>query len=367
MSNPRAQLAAINALPLPERVRILHLSGDQERAISQSQLRQLLPAQVELVSGPGCPATLCPAEDIYQAIRLAIEHPVTLLTDESLLSMPGPFGIDGPASLAEARAVGADVRTVAAPVEAVMQARKMPDRDIVLFLAGFENLLAPLAGLLLEGFPDNLSLLLSGQRVESLFDGDRGQSPVNFDGLLLPGNHCALSGVTRWERIAANIQRPAVVAGYSASGLLVALTALLQKVVGGSAEVVNRFQSVARADGNAMARQRLAQVFKTVDGRLRGRNREPSSRYRLRSTFADHDAEVRYPDYRPLVGEAAEFAPGCACHKVAYGGLVPTACSAFRDSCRPTSPIGPCMASVDGVCRIQINAGSAPLRAVVAH
>jgi hydrogenase expression/formation protein HypD len=366
MSNPRTRLAAINALPLPERVRVLHLSGDQERAIAQSRLRELLPPQVELVAGPGCAATVCPAEDIHQAIRLAVQHPVTLLTDETLLSIPGPQSCDGPGSLAEAQAAGADVRAVTAPVEAIVLARERPDRDHILFLAGFETLLVPLAGLLLQGMPANLSLLLCGRRVESLLEDGVVLPRRGFDALLLPGNHCALLGLAGWERLASALQRPAAVAGYSASGLLAALEVLLQRIAEGGAGVINRFQSIARHPANPVALARLSRVFGRFDGRWRGVGRVPASGYRLAPEFAAHDADCRYPDYRLEVERQDEFAVDCACQAIVYGTLAPSACTAYRRACRPGGPVGPCMASPDGTCRIQSTAEAPRFRSVVA-
>jgi hydrogenase expression/formation protein HypD len=365
MSNPRARLAAINALPLPERVRILHLSGDQERAISQSQLRRLLPPQVELLAGPGCAATVCPSEDIQQAVQLAMVQGVTLLTDEALLRIPGPIGADVPRSLAEAQATGADIRTVSAPIEAVVLAREMPGREVVLFLAGFETLLVPLAGQLLEGLPENLSLLLCGRRVESLLEESAWSPLADFDALILPGNHCALLGVAGWERLAAALGKPAVVAGYSASGLLVALEALLAMVAEGGHGVINRFQSLARDRANPAAEACLSQVFERVGGRWRGNDRVIASAYRLRPAFARHDADRRFPNYRPQVGVGQDFDRGCQCRAVTYSGLAPTACAAFRGTCRPGRPVGPCMASVDGTCRIQSTAAAPSLRFAV--
>ena len=155
MSSPQQWLDAIHKVPLDRALRILHLSGDQERVINQSGLRKVLPAEVELIAGPGCPASICPGGDVYQAVRLAQDHDVTLAVDESLFSVPAPTGLSGARSLADAQRLGADVRVIAAPIEAVLLATAAPEKQVVLFVAGFETLLAPLAGMLLAagGWP----------------------------------------------------------------------------------------------------------------------------------------------------------------------------------------------------------------------
>ena len=193
-NSPRALLAAIEALPLPGPVRILNLCGDQERVIALSGMRRALPEQVRLLSGPGCAASICPAAELYQAIRLTERHPVTLLVADNMLRLPLGGYVEGPRSLLEARNGGADVRLISAPVEAVLIAQAEPQREMVLFAAGFETLLAPLAGMVLEGLPDNLSLLLCGRRVEPLFEHALVRTDPGFDALLLPGNRCAVTG-----------------------------------------------------------------------------------------------------------------------------------------------------------------------------
>ncbi|MCB1792463.1 MAG: hydrogenase formation protein HypD, partial [Gammaproteobacteria bacterium] len=170
MSGIREALGAIESLQLERRVRVLHVCGDQERVIELSGLRRQLPDFIDVVSGPGCAASVCPEADVYQALQLVQRHPVTLLVGENLLRLPLNSAGDGPRSLADAMSRGQDIQAVATPIEAVMAAREKPWREMVYFVAGFETLLGPLAGMVLEGLPDNLSLLLCGRRAEPLVD-----------------------------------------------------------------------------------------------------------------------------------------------------------------------------------------------------
>lgn len=352
MFGVQSSLEAIHALPLTGNVRVLHLSADQERVIALSQLRELLPEQVRLLAGPGSGGSLCPAADIYQAIRLCAEHDVTLMVEEDLLAVPGPRSLAGPLSLAEAQVAGADVRVISAPVEAVLYAAQHPERDTVLFTAGFETLLAPLAGMLLEGIPNNLSLLLCGRRAQALLQHATPDQLAHYDGLLLPGNRSSLLGVQAWEEVAQLSQRPAVVAGYTAQAVLNGLQALLGAIIDGDVGIQNHYRPMVRHKGNPLALHRLHSVFYIGDGGWRGIGSIADSAYQLRSEYAQHDANRRYPDYRDAVLTAPEFHSDCDCAAVISARHTPSSCSGFNQGCAPDSPAGPCMGASDGTCRI---------------
>lgn len=354
MSTPREMLAAIAALPLEGPVRVLNLSADQERVIAWSGLRQVLPSTVRLLSGPGSAASLCPQADLYQAIQLACRHPVTLLTLDGLQRVPLAQRLPGPNSLAEAAASGADVRELSAPLQAVTAAQAEPGREMVLFVAGFETLLAPLAGMILEGLPPNLSLLVCGRRVEPLVEDLLRHGETGFEALLLPGNRCAVTGTAAWERLVRGHRVPSAVAGYTVAGILSALHGLLQQFLSGEARLDNCYRALARPGGQAAARDWLRRVFQRTDGRWRGVGSIPGSALRLRARFAGLDADRRYPDYRGDLTEGqAEMPVGCDCAAVLIGRKDPSECARFEDGCRAASPYGPCMASEDGTCSLR--------------
>lgn len=352
------RLDAIHAMPLEQRVRVMHLSGDQERVINQSGLRRVLPPNVELIAGPGCSASICPGSDVYQAVRLAQDHDVTLAVDESLLSVPTPAGLSGAQSLADAQRLGADVRVITAPIEAVLLATAAPQKQVVLFVAGFETLLAPLAGMLLDGLPDNLSLLLCGRRVEPLVTERQQGALADFDALLLPGNRCSLVGLSDWASFATSRGKPVAVAGYTATALLVAIQALIESLAMGHAILSNCYQPFAKPGGNPTAQRRLAEVFELATGNWRGIGAVPLSGYSLRDRFAAADADQKFPDYRHFADGLSDFAEGCGCAGVISGNALPGACDEFGRTCRPEGPIGPCMASRDGTCYAQFFANS---------
>jgi hydrogenase expression/formation protein HypD len=352
MQTFNARLDAIHALPLTRKIRVLNVSADQERVIALAHLQDLLPENVELIAGPGSAASVCPATEVYQAVRLCMEHDVTLAVDEHLLFVPGPTGVDGPPSLAAAREAGADVRVVSAPVEAVQLAVQQPGREVVLFAAGFETLLAPLAGMLIEGLPDNLSMLLCGRRVQALLPAASVSQIGDFDAVLLPGNRGSLLGLEAWERVLAALDRPGVIAGYTAPAVLAALYPLLQAVLAGKTGISNCYRPMVKTAGNPVALQRLTRVFAVASGSWRGIGSFERSAYRLRGAYERYDADRRFPDYRPETVGALELRPDCDCAAVITGNQHPAGCGGFNKTCQPDRPSGPCMGALDGTCRI---------------
>lgn len=248
-------------------------------------------------------------------------------------------------------AAGADIVPVAAPIEAVLAARADPQRDMVFFVSGFETLLAPLAGMVLDGLPDNLSLLLCGRRAEPLIGDWLAANADRFDALLLPGNRCALTGTADWDRLSRTHAKPAAVAGYTAGNILSAVHAVLQQLSTGTAEVVNFYRTLARPEGSALARDQLERVFEPYAGDWRGFGVVDGTGFRLRHAYDVINADCRHPNYRGLLQAAGNAMPdGCECAAVLAGDKAPSACPLFASRCNPDTPFGPCMASEDGTC-----------------
>ncbi|MGZ5001126.1 MAG: hydrogenase formation protein HypD, partial [Methylomonas sp.] len=161
MHTAQEWLQKIHALPLPDKVRLMNVCGGHERSISMAGLRKALPSQIELIPGPGCPVCVCPEQDIYQAIQMALHEDIILVSFGDMLRVPVNVAKKEIRSLEQAKAAGADVRPIASPQEAVKIARAEPQKTVVFFAAGFETTIAPVAGMIAEGIPDNLLLLLS--------------------------------------------------------------------------------------------------------------------------------------------------------------------------------------------------------------
>jgi len=353
MSNAREWLERIRALPLERRVKILNVCGGHERAISSAGLRAALPALVEIIPGPGCPVCICPEEDIYEAIQLARHEELTLVAFGDMLRVPVNGPKREPRSLEQAKAAGADVRPIASPDEAARLARMLAPRPVVFLAAGFETTTAPVAAMLAAGAPANLYVLLSGRRtwpiVAQLFAAGR----PGFDGIVAPGHVATVMGPEEWQFVVDQYGFPAAVAGFTPDTLLAATYSVLRQLLEGRPFLDNCYPSAVRPGGNRLAQQLLAEVMEVVDANWRGIGMVPASGFALRDAYAAHDARRRFRSYAEASRKrAGEMPPGCECASVVLGKIYPNECPLYGAACHPHHPIGPCMVSDEGACRI---------------
>jgi hydrogenase expression/formation protein HypD len=263
-----------------------------------------------------------------------------------------------PRSLEQAKAAGGDIRPIASPTEAVRIAQQDPSRNVVFFAAGFETTTAPVAAMLAEGAPENLLVLLSGRltwpAVAMLLDS----GTPGFDALIAPGHVSTVMGPGEWAFVVDKHGIPAAVAGFRPDTLLAAMYSVLRQRKEGRLFLDNCYPEVVRPGGNAEARARLAEVMDVVDANWRGIGIIPKSGYVLRQAYAMHDAREVYRSYaddsRKRVGE---MPPGCDCANVVLGKLYPNQCRLYGLACTPRKPVGPCMVSDEGACRIWWSAG----------
>lgn len=351
-------LAKLRELDVSRPVRIMNVCGGHERAISVAGLRGALPENIELVPGPGCPVCICPEEDVYEAIQLALNEDITLVAFGDMLRVPVNVPRREPRSLEQARAAGADIRPIASPSDAVRIANDDPTRQVVFFAAGFETTTAPVAAMLAEGAPENLLVLLSGRLTWPAVAMLLNSGTPGFDCLIAPGHVSTVMGPEEWEFVPTQHGIPAAIAGFRADTLLAAMYSVLQQLYSGQPSLVNCYPEVVRPGGNATARQQLNSVMAVTDANWRGVGVIPDSGYSLRAEYAAHDARVVFPSYaddsRKRVGE---MPPGCDCAKVVLGKIYPNECRLYGRACNPRKPIGPCMVSDEGACRIWWSAG----------
>jgi len=351
-------LAALKNLGDGEPVRIMNVCGGHERSISVAGLRSLIPDHVELVPGPGCPVCICPEEDVYEAIQLALKEDITLVAFGDMLRVPVNAPKREPRSLEQAKAAGGNIRPIASPTEAVRIAREDPDRTVVFFAAGFETTTAPVAAMLAEGAPENLLVLLSGRltwpAVAMLLDSGK----PGFDALVAPGHVATVMGPEEWEFVVDKHDIPAAVAGFTPDSLLAAMYSVLRQLRDDRHFLDNCYPQVVREGGNPEARRQIERVMRVVDANWRGIGIIPQSGFALREEYSAHDARKRFKSYaddsRKRVGE---MPPGCDCAQVVLGKIYPNQCRLYGQACTPRKPIGPCMVSDEGACRIWWSAG----------
>ena len=355
-------LQKIRELQLPdEKIKIMNVCGGHERTISMAGLRKALPDCIELIPGPGCPVCVCPEEDVYDAIQLALHRDITLVAFGDMLRVPVNLPRREVRSLEQARAAGADIRPIASPQEAVDIAHRQPDKQIVFFAAGFETTTAPVAAMLKQGAPTNLALLLSGRRtwpaVKMLLDSE----DPGFDALIAPGHVSAVWGPEEWAQVPDGYGLPAAVAGFTAESMLAAIYSTLRQSLEGTAFLDNVYPEVVRPGGNPTARRCIEQTTFIDAAKWRGIGIIPQSGFCLRQEYQDHDARVRFPIADSAQRKrAGEMPQGCDCARVVLGKLYPSDCKVYGIACTPRTPVGPCMVSDEGACRIWWTAGLRP-------
>lgn len=346
-------LERIRALPLPDNIKVMNVCGGHERSITTAGLRKAIPSNIELVPGPGCPVCICPEEDIYEAIQLALREQVILVAYGDMLRVPVNAPKSEPRSLEQAKAAGADVRPIASPLEAASIAQANPQRTVVFLAAGFETTTAPAAALLAQGAPANLLFLMSGRRtwpaVKMLLDSGQ----PGFEALIAPGHVSTVMGPEEWEFVPRDHGLPTAVAGFAPESLLAALYSVLRQKIEGRCFLDNCYPSVVRPGGNPVAQRYIDATMDIVDGNWRGIGPIPASGYSLKAQYAAHDSRVQLPSYTEMARKrAGEMPPGCDCARVVLGRIYPNQCRLYGEACTPRHPIGPCMVSDEGACRI---------------
>ena len=346
-------LERIHALPQQGRVKIMNVCGGHERSITMAGLRKALPDYIELVPGPGCPVCICPEEDVYEAIQLALNEDVIMVAFGDMLRVPVNVQKTQARTMEQAKAQGADIRPIASPTEAVHIAEQNPDKPVVFFAAGFETTTAPVAAMIVEGVPDNLSVLLSGRltwpAVAMLLESG---SP-GFDALIAPGHVATVMGPEEWEFVVTRHNIPAAVAGFSPDSLLAAMYSTLRQLHEGRNFLDNCYPEVVRPGGNKSAQAHLSKAMNIIDANWRGVGEIPASGYLLDQAYSSHDARKLFPSYADDARKrAGEMPPGCDCAQVVLGKIYPNECKLFGKACVPRNPIGPCMVSDEGACRI---------------
>ena len=338
-------LAAIRETETPP-VRLMEVCGTHTMAIAKSGLRQVLPSHVELVSGPGCPVCVTPAAAMDEVLRISSLPGVTLATYGDLMKVPGSVRGD---DLRRRKALGADIRVVYSPMDALTMAETEPDRQVVFLGVGFETTAPGTALAVLEAKNRNLtnfSLLSLLKLTTPALRALVAQEDLAIGGFLCPGHVATILGADAFSFLPEEYHLPAVVAGFETGDLLAALYLLLQQHKEGTPRLENEYTRAVSAGGNPAALAVMEQVLTPCNDLWRGLGLIPDSGLKLREEFADYDAAVRF-GFSP----SGQDAPSpCRCGDVICGRISPAQCPLFGKVCTPEDPVGPCMVSGEGAC-----------------
>ena len=331
---------------------LMEFCGGHTHAIFRYGVLDLLPDNVRLIHGPGCPVCVLPMARIAHALELACAHKVILCTYGDLFRVPGPER----QTLMKAKAQGGDVRMVWSCLDALKIAQANPDREVVFFAIGFETTTPPTAVALLQAdalglanFSVHCNHVLTPPAICGLLDSPdtQAEGAVPLDGFIGPAHVSAVIGSRPFEPFAERYRRPVVIAGFEPLDVMQAIRMLIIQLNEGRAEIENEYTRVVSRDGNAKAQALMARVFEVRESfEWRGLGQVPLSALRIRDDFARFDAERRFA----LTDVEIADNKACDCGAVLRGLKEPTDCKLFATLCTPDNPIGSCMVSSEGAC-----------------
>src|SRR5512136_1637248 len=312
----------------------MHICGTHEASIARSGLRSLLPPNLKIVMGPGCPVCITPQGEIDCALELA-SRDITLATYGDLLRVPGTKG--------SLESCGGDVRVVQGVHKAVDIARKT-EKEVVFISVGFETTAPTVAASILTQPPENFSILSCHRIVPPAMKWLLEQGEAKLDGFMLPGHVCTVTGYEDYEQFPV----PQVVAGFEPDDILLGLLMLVRQVREGTHRVDNAYPRAVSREGNVKAKKVMYEVFEPSDVEWRGFPVIPGSGLRLKKEFGQYDAQKKFGiEFRHVTKHSA-----CICDKVLRGLAQPSDCKLFGKVCTPKKPVGPCMVSHEGACKI---------------
>jgi hydrogenase expression/formation protein HypD len=343
--------AAIGRSP----VSLMHVCGSHEQAIAKYGLRAVLPSALKVIMGPGCPVCVTDTREVDEGVALARQG-VHIATYGDMLRVPGTV-----MSLADAQAEGAKVHIVYSAGQAVELARRL-DAPLVFFATGFETTAVATAAIVLQGLPANLSILSAHKYIPPAMDLVAATPGLAVEGFLAAGHAATITGWGVFEPFAARHRLPVVVAGFEPLDILAGLVKLLELIRNGTPEVANMYPRCVTRAGNLRAQDALWEVFEPATGRWRGIADVAGGNLALREKYAGADARRRYViDVEPLARhESRALAESCLCGSIMAGIKSPTDCPLFATACTPEHPVGACMVSSEGTCKIWHQYGGYP-------
>ncbi len=339
---------------------VMHVCGSHEQAIARYGLRARLPAGLEVLMGPGCPVCVTDGAEVDQAVSLA-QSGLHVLTYGDMLRVPGST-----LSLDEARAMGARVTVIYAATQAVEIARNSKE-PVVFFATGFETTAVATAAILTNNPPDNLFVLSAHKWVPAAMEVVASLPDSRVDGYLAAGHAAVITGSDIFVPFVTRFERPVVIAGFEPLDILAALVLLVELLITHQHRLINAFPRCVSTVGNTRAMALLKRVFEVGDGEWRGIARVPDGNLFLRREYAKNDASVAFGTHITPTGDGLDSellalrrdTSACLCGKIMSGSARPDDCSLFGTRCRPEHPVGACMVSTEGACRIWLEHGIA--------
>ena len=323
---------------------IMEFCGGQTHSLVKNGIVNLLPDNIQLIHGPGCPVCVTPISTIDHAIELANQKDVILCSFGDMLRVPGSTN-----SLLDAKANGGNVRFFYSPMDAVQLAKENPDKEVVFLAVGFETT-APANALSvvhanLYGLK-NYSILTSHVLVPPAIEAILSEEDCVVDGVLGAGHVCSVMGLDEYEKIVEKFQIPIVVTGFEPVDLLQGILMTIHQLEKGEAKLENQYSRVVPSKGNPIAQQTINQIFEVFDKEWRGIGTLPGSGWQIKSEYADYDASKKFKLSKGQVDNETE----CIAGEILKGAKKPVDCPLYGKECTPVNPVGAPMVSSEGAC-----------------
>ncbi len=334
----------LTGLQLEHEIRIMEVCGTHTTEFFRTGVKDLFPAGLTLVDGPGCPVCVTPNDYLDRAIEIGKQHRTVIVTFGDMIKVPSSYS-----SLTKEKAEGMDIRVVYSPINALEIAEGDPATEVIFLSVGFETTAPAEAVAVLEAKKrgvKNFSLLSGNKLTPPAVEALLAAQEVKIDGFILPGHVSAIIGVKVWRFISEKYGRPCVISGFDAPDLIMGMLSLVDFVRKNKNETINQYTRVVREDGNTKALDILNQVFRTSDAHWRGIGVIPGSGLEIRNEYAEFDAALKFPVTPPEPKEAK----GCRCGELLRGLITPPECALYGKACTPEEPVGPCMVSMEGPC-----------------
>ncbi len=338
-------LEKMRALPLGE-IRLMEVCGTHTMAIAKSGIKRLLPENVKLLSGPGCPVCVTPPRFMDAALALAARGDITIATYGDMIRVPGSVRGD---NLARRRALGARVEIVYSPMDAIELAAARPETQVVFLGVGFETTAPGTAAAILSASErgiKNFSVFSMLKRVEPALRALIASEGFNIQGFLCPGHVASITGARAFEFLPREYGLPAVVSGFEPEDILASIYRLLVMLAEKKPAVINEYTRAVSEEGNALALAMIDKVLTAAEDDWRGLGHIEASGLAIRAEYSDFDALRRFS---PEIPEK-DAPTACRCGEVITGRMEPRMCPLFGGVCLPEDPVGPCMVSSEGAC-----------------
>ncbi|MCG3215902.1 MAG: hydrogenase formation protein HypD [Candidatus Heimdallarchaeota archaeon] len=327
-----------------EKIRIMHVCGTHEHDLVKAGLRSLLPKNIELIAGPGCPVCVSSAQDVDEVLWIADNHNTTITTFGDMMRVPGSSE-----SLYQAQGRGIDVRIVYGVSDAITIAENSPEKDVIFFSVGFETTSCVTAAEVVRTTLPNFSIYSSHKVIPPAMELLVQRDDLEFQGFLAPGHVSTIIGSKPYEFIPEKYNFPVAISGFEPVDILMGIHSLILQINANSPRVDNTYGRWVKPEGNTAALRTIDDAYVISEARWRGLGVWPATGHEISDKYSHIDAKKKY-DIPEL--EFKELHSGCICDEILIGKTKPNECQLFMKACRPDHPVGACMVSHEGTCNV---------------